>query len=247
MRQVNHPNIRVNFDTGNTLRVMEDPVKAARCLGPYTVATHTKDVDAWGVAGNEPRLPLAPDLPIAISIMMRVDHLVVRGLRHGPTEAYEEEYLRLNVALDDATQTLTDVLRFRGHAAEREPATNGGGGGRPPFPHKSAATRAGLGWIGKTALFVSPDFGPAVRLATVFTDLELPAGEPVEESRCADCRACVDACPAGCGRDVLWRPGMTRDLLFDADACRHQISLFSAVNAHICGICIAACPYARQH
>ncbi len=38
--------LKVNFDTGNTLRVMEDPVAAARRLGPYTVATHTKDVDA---------------------------------------------------------------------------------------------------------------------------------------------------------------------------------------------------------
>jgi len=34
------------FDTGNTLRMMEDPVSAARRLGPYTVATHTKNVDA---------------------------------------------------------------------------------------------------------------------------------------------------------------------------------------------------------
>jgi sugar phosphate isomerase/epimerase len=38
--------LKVNFDTGNTLRMMENPVAAARRLGPYTVATHTKDVDA---------------------------------------------------------------------------------------------------------------------------------------------------------------------------------------------------------
>lgn len=38
--------LKVNFDTGNTLRMMEDPVDAARRLGPYTVATHTKDLDA---------------------------------------------------------------------------------------------------------------------------------------------------------------------------------------------------------
>ena len=208
----------------------------------------TKDVDAWGVASNDPRLPLAPEFPIAISMLMRLDPLVVRGLRHGPTEDYEEEYLRLNVALDDATQTLVDVLQFHGHAAERVPATHGAAGnGDSPFPHKSAATRAGLGWIGKTALFVSPEFGPAVRLSTVFTDLDLPAGDSVTESRCAECRECVDACPAGCGKDVLWRPGMARELLFDAGACRHQMSLFESVDSQICGICIAACPYARQH
>jgi sugar phosphate isomerase/epimerase len=38
--------LKVNLDTGNTLRLMEDPVAAARRLGPYTVATHTKDLDA---------------------------------------------------------------------------------------------------------------------------------------------------------------------------------------------------------
>src|SRR5262249_18724768 len=38
--------LKVNFDTGNTLRMMEDPVAAARRLGPFTVATHTKDVAA---------------------------------------------------------------------------------------------------------------------------------------------------------------------------------------------------------
>lgn len=38
--------LKVNFDTGNTLRMMENPVAAARRLGPHTVATHTKDVEA---------------------------------------------------------------------------------------------------------------------------------------------------------------------------------------------------------
>jgi len=206
----------------------------------------TKEIDAWGVAANTPRMPQAPDLPVAISMLMRIDPLVVRGLRHGPTEDYQEEYLRLNVSLDDATATLADALRVHGYAAERVAATGRSNGSRP-FPHKTAATSAGLGWIGKTALFVSPEFGPAVRLATVFTDLELPAGEAITEGGCADCRACVDACPAGCGRDVQWRAGMPRDELFDAGACRHQMTLFSDVEAQICGICIVACPYTLRH
>ncbi|HTX69227.1 MAG TPA: epoxyqueuosine reductase [Thermoleophilia bacterium] len=207
----------------------------------------TKEVDAWGVAANVPRLPGAPDYPVAISILMRLDPLVVRGLKHGPTLDYQQEYFRVNVALDDATGTLVDVLQVHGHRAERLQATYEKSNGEKPFPHKTAATVAGLGWIGKTALFVSPQFGPAVRLSTVFTDLELPGGEPVRESSCGACRQCVDACPAGCGRDVLWRPGMEREDLFDAGACRHQMSSFTGVEAQICGICIAACPLSAQH
>ena len=206
----------------------------------------TKGIDAWGVASNTPRLPLSPHYPIAISVLMRLDQLVVRGLRHGPTEDYYEEYLRLNLALDDAAGTLVDVLRLHGHAAERIVTTVGDtSNGHRPFPHKTAATSAGLGWIGKTALFVSPQFGPAVRLATVFTDLELPVGEAIAEGRCGACRACVDACPAACGRDVQWHAGMSRDELFDAAACQHQMTLFDNNAAQICGICIAACPYSR--
>jgi sugar phosphate isomerase/epimerase len=46
LERVGSDALKVNFDTGNTLRMMEDPVAAARRLGPYTVATHTKDVEA---------------------------------------------------------------------------------------------------------------------------------------------------------------------------------------------------------
>lgn len=35
----------VNFDTGNTLRVFEDPVEAAKKLAKHTYATHMKDID----------------------------------------------------------------------------------------------------------------------------------------------------------------------------------------------------------
>jgi 3-oxoisoapionate decarboxylase len=42
--QVGSDALRVNFDVGNSLRMYEDPVQAARNLAPYTVATHTKDI-----------------------------------------------------------------------------------------------------------------------------------------------------------------------------------------------------------
>ncbi len=41
---VGSPSLRVNFDTGNCLRLFEDPVDAAKRLAPYTISTHTKDI-----------------------------------------------------------------------------------------------------------------------------------------------------------------------------------------------------------
>ena len=110
------------------------------------------------------------------------------------------------------------------------------------FPHKTAATRAGLGWIGKTAIFVSPRLGPWVRLATVFTDADLPEGTPIVDGRCGRCRRCVDACPAGAGRDVRWRAGMPRDELYDEKACELWTERYEDLGG-VCGACLAVCPY----
>jgi len=43
--RVDSPYFGVNFDTGNCLRVFEDPVEAARKLAGRTFATHMKDID----------------------------------------------------------------------------------------------------------------------------------------------------------------------------------------------------------
>jgi sugar phosphate isomerase/epimerase len=55
VEEVNSPFFGINFDSGNFLRVMDDPVKAMQKLAPYVMATHIKDmlpvrgipVDEW--------------------------------------------------------------------------------------------------------------------------------------------------------------------------------------------------------
>lgn len=203
-------------------------------------------VDAWGVADNaSPRaLPLAPDLPTAIVVLRRLRPAALEGLQNGPTPAYREEYRSLNRSLDEATALLAGTLEAHGHAALRVPATSAAASAaEPQISHKAAATRAGLGWIGKTALFVSHEFGPAVRLATVFTDLELAPGRSVESGLCGPCRACIEACPAGAGRNVQWTAGAPRDELFDAFACERHLEHTDA--GGICGICVAVCPHTQ--
>lgn len=53
LEDVDSDHLRVNFDTGNTIRLFEDPVEAAERLAPYTVSTHTKDI-ATRVRGGSP-------------------------------------------------------------------------------------------------------------------------------------------------------------------------------------------------
>jgi epoxyqueuosine reductase QueG len=168
-----------------------------------------------------------------------------------PTAAYHDDYRRLNATLNDAGRAVADLLRDAGHRALVVDATledydeveDWGHAG--VFAHKTAATRAGLGWIGKTALFVSPVWGPKVRLATVFTDLDLPSGVSVDTGRCGRCRRCVDACPAHAGRDVRWVAGMPRDELYDEAACEAYLDRFPEL-AGVCGVCVAVCPFGRR-
>lgn len=63
------------------------------------------------------------------------------------------------------------------------------------FFQKLAAHLAGLGWIGKSCLLITPEHSPHVRWVTVLTDPPLlPTGTPMEQ-KCGACTACVDICP----------------------------------------------------
>jgi sugar phosphate isomerase/epimerase len=44
LRSVDSPFLGINFDTGNFVRLLDDPVKAMAALAPYTYATHIKDL-----------------------------------------------------------------------------------------------------------------------------------------------------------------------------------------------------------
>ena len=44
IRDVGSPNFGINFDTGNFMRVQDDPVEGMKKLAPYTFATHVKDL-----------------------------------------------------------------------------------------------------------------------------------------------------------------------------------------------------------
>lgn len=44
LKDVDSPHFGVNFDSGNFLRVMDDPVQAMEKLAPYVLATHIKDL-----------------------------------------------------------------------------------------------------------------------------------------------------------------------------------------------------------
>jgi len=113
------------------------------------------------------------------------------------------------------------------------------------FSHKVAAHLAGLCWIGKSCLMITPNACPRVRLATVLTDALLPPGAPIE-SQCGTCAACQDICPAGAITGQEFREIETREARLDAAKCHAFIHAGTADGGvPVCGLCMYVCPFGR--
>jgi epoxyqueuosine reductase len=199
--------------------------------------------------------------PSAVSIAFRLNDDVMDGAQHGPTRAYFEHHHEANAMLAEAAERVAAGLESIGvpalalHPSERDAGLDAAArAGLPELQaavsHKMAATRAGLGWIGKTDLLVTPAHGPRVRLCTVLFSEAVEGGAEITESRCGSCVSCMDACPAKAGTGVPWKAGMPREAIYDAKRCREVCLMLTRGNlgedASICGICMSACPLGRR-
>jgi len=114
-----------------------------------------------------------------------------------------------------------------------------------PLAERALAARAGLGFIGKSHMLISPEFGPQILLGEVITSLALKPDEPIKTS-CFNCNKCLNACPTG-----ALRP----DGQFDASKCISYLTIEYkdqippgpaekiADRLFGCDECILACPW----
>lgn len=190
-------------------------------------------------------------LPRAVAFGIALDPRLVERLDQGPDAAYQAEYDAVNRRLAELATGTATLLTAAGHRAEAAASTLARlpEGFTTPLPHKTVATRAGLGWIGRCALLVSRRFGCALRISNVLTDAPLPTATPVDASACGSCRACVTACPGQAPSGREWSPALARADFFDADACfavTQDWKRKRGLGRSICGICINACPHTRR-
>ena len=188
----------------------------------------------------------------AVWIAVILDPRIVRDISSGPTKLYEIEYRKKNELLSTLTQQATKVIRSFGFEALARLPTDEGIDWidlETPLPHKTVATRAGVGWIGKCGLLVTEEYGSAIRMAVVLTDANFTWTQPIGYSMCDDCEECVKACPAGAVTGEDWIKGMDREEFYDAHACHEHIIETNRSNGltnKICGICISVCPYTKK-
>ena len=190
---------------------------------------------------------------IGVSVAVALPVHVIRDLQEAPTVEYYHLYGSLNQALNEIVSAGEEFLKARGFAAcaqttdrvkvSRDKTT--------PLPHKTVAVRAGLGWIGKNCLLVTPQYGPAVRISSLLTDAPLDCDEPISRSRCGACDRCVRRCPAQALKGALWEAGMRREELVNTVKCREkQLEIMTertGIEADLCGKCFAVCAYTEKY
>lgn len=198
--------------------------------------------------------PLVSEFPRAVSIGIVLFHAVVDQLPRRTDRAVAMNYRHhcydlVNQRLDHIASQLSGVLQRDGHRALPVPASQTVDKDQlwGLFSHKLAAHLAGLGWIGKSCLLVTPGAGPRVRWATVLTDAPLRVtGEPMDE-RCGDCQECVEICPPGAFTGRRFREDEPRRVRFAAHKCNeHMLEREQSVGLRVCGLCLYVCPHGRK-
>jgi epoxyqueuosine reductase QueG len=211
----------------------------------------SKNLVLWGAADlrdfSTPPDKTGKNFPAAISYVVPMNLQIMAGIQNGPDQAYADEYARVNDHINALSKALCAETTGRGFRAKPLAASDRTDtvAIKGDFPHKTAATRAGLGWVGRHCQLITRPFGSWVRLGTVFIDLDLPLGPSTQRHFCGSCMRCVDACPAKALTGNAWYPGLPREEILDVYACdKWKKTHYPRYHkGHVCGICSAVCPY----
>jgi epoxyqueuosine reductase len=193
--------------------------------------------------------------PRAVSIGVKLVNTIVDQLSTNPKRIVAELYRYhcydiINDILDKTAFRISSLLQANGHASLPVPAA-------PHavdlnrlcgiFSNKMAAHLAGLGWIGKNCLLITPEVGPRVRWASVLTDAELTPTGSFLDSRCGECRDCINICPVQAFTGKHFIPSDSRDERFSAHQCnKYMRAMKEKIGHRICGLCLQVCPFGKK-
>lgn len=114
------------------------------------------------------------------------------------------------------------------------------------IPYKTLATSSGLGWIGRSALFVTKEYGSAVALSSILTDMPLEEGNPITDSFCDDCEECQKACPVDAINPTKWNSRLNREDIIDIKTCsEYVIDQYKAGLG--CSKCLSNCRLTQEY
>ncbi|SNS05858.1 Epoxyqueuosine reductase QueG (queuosine biosynthesis) [Anaerovirgula multivorans] len=189
-----------------------------------------------------------------ISIAIRLSDQVISDidLEKGPTHTYFHHYRTVNAFIDQVSFKITNQLQQWGYLAMAIPASQSindkGWHYKGLFQHRTTATRAGIGWIGKNCCLVTEEVGPRVRLGTILTNMEFKYDIPITASQCGNCNLCITSCPVKALKGETWTAGMEREAFINPELCSsHMKSQYKHIGrGAVCGICVKVCPRGKK-
>lgn len=173
-----------------------------------------------------------------ISFYVKMSYDILKEIEDAPTFTYFHHYRTVNSLIDQISLKTGIYLDKKGYSYFTVPASqtvNGHSTYAGVYSHKKGAVLAGLGYIGKSSLFISKNHGSMIRLGTVFTSLDLKAENNIMESQCGTCSICINKCPAM----AISENGIDRKSCSDYMKKAYQ----HIGRGSVCGICIKECPY----
>jgi epoxyqueuosine reductase QueG len=226
----------------NSQRLLKQRIKReARRLGANLVGF--APVSRWETSELAESYWPASIWPEAKTVIVLGIPMLLPIIETTPSINYQEMYNAANQTLDQAALRLAAWLNELGSAAiylprdgygnldilRRKPAAG--------FSHVVAGKYAGLGTIGVSHLLLTPEYGPRVRLVSVFTSAVVPGDPLIKGELCNQCRLCVRLCPVGAFTRV--KEQFLADMNKDACTVRHQ--QLRLENRWPCGICAKVC------
>ena len=197
---------------------------------------------------------LVSGYPFAVSVGLRlldtiVDQVPNRSERAIRVLYRSHTYDVVNGRLDVISIALASLLQKEGYRAMPVPASERIDDERicAMFSHKMAAHLAGLGWIGKSCLLITPQYGPRVRWTTVMTDYPFTRPGIPMDPRGGNCEECVKACPTSAFTGRMFDQKEPRATRFDARKCDQYFKDMEKLGPKpVCGMCVFICPHGRN-
>jgi ferredoxin len=173
----------------------------------------------------------------AIVLTMEMDK---DGIDSAPSVACMRTVMETYRDLGQIVNQLAAYLRERGFGSHAGHPLNG------VALYPPLAQSAGLGWIGLNGLIITPEHGPRVRLAAVFTSIEnLPFnGESQHtwvEEYCQKCGICIKKCPPGALYGAPVDHGDGSYTYLESQLCFPYFNKY-----HGCSVCVKVCPFNKQ-
>jgi reductive dehalogenase len=200
-----------------------------------------EDADVPSVTAQKFVIPRKMKWVVAIAIPMDLDLL-----RRAPTALGDAA---TGLGYSDSAFVAASLAEFiRGLGYQAIPSVNDTALSVP------FAVEAGLGELSRLNKMVSSEFGAAVRLCKVFTDLPMACDKPIDcgiVEFCKRCKKCAEACPSGAlsfddepsfkTRGPWNNPGH-KAWFEDSYKC---YEFWQQVGGGGCGVCLASCPFTK--